>query len=332
RHPDLPWALYEIGDRYEGVGKYEEAEKVYQRVIQGYPDSKFATDARLRIQKKRVISCIDSGDEAGAKAALNKLTVDLSQHPGLPWALYEIGYTYGRVRKYEDAKRIYQEIIEKYPDNDYAIKAQLEIPKDVVLSYIDLGDNTRAEETFDKLIADFSEHPDLPRAIDNIEEGYYNKILAANPPLNRDQSKIKKVEVKEQSRQDVSLSKPFPGEDYFKNPLRVWEKVIRKFPDFFFDDADLYYFIANCYYRLGEYEKAAQCYQKVVDNWSDYSSAGNAQFLIGFGYEKLKTLGAISGSEANPKIKEAYERLLEKYPDCKAAKAARRWLNPPNPK
>ena len=40
----------------------------------------------------------------------------------------------------------------------------------------------------------------------------------------------------------------------------------------------------------------------------------------------LKHRGSLR-SQTDPKIKAAYEQLLEKYPDCSAARIARRWLN-----
>ena len=38
--------------------------------------------------------------------------------------------------------------------------------------------------------------------------------------------------------------------------------------------------------------------------------------MIGECYEKLRDSGALSESEANPKIEQAYIAVIEKYPDC----------------
>lgn len=61
--------------------------------------------------------------------------------------------------------------------------------------------------------------------------------------------------------------------------------------------------------------KGIERYQKVVDSWPDYKYACHAQFLIGKYLEKLKDSGALSESDANPRIEQAYSRLIEKYPD-----------------
>jgi tetratricopeptide (TPR) repeat protein len=55
---------------------------------------------------------------------------------------------------------------------------------------------------------------------------------------------------------------------YYENPVKIWERVTKIFPDFFRDDPDLYYFIGDCYRHLGEYEKAIQCYGIVADKWT----------------------------------------------------------------
>ena len=68
----------------------------------------------------------------------------------------------------------------------------------------------------------------------------------------------------------------------------------------------------------------------VFDSEDDYpedSLVWNAQFLIGRNYEELLKSGLISASEAEPKIRAAYEQLLGMYPDCPAAKIARLWLD-----
>lgn len=322
--------LQKLAEWHIENGQTEKAEQIYLMAIGGCEGTTYA----LKAQQWLITLYIRSGKENEAKTAFDKLIADFSGHPDLVGAIYEIACQWddaasknGNIENYKIANKIYHDIIQKYPESNFAEKSEWRLRKNLIFSYIDEGKDAEVEKAMDELIANYSEHPMFGQMVCWIEEKYYNKILAANPPLNRDQSKIKKVEVKEQSRQDVSLFNPFPGKEYFKNPVKVWEKVIRKFPDFFFDDADLYYFIANCYYNLGEYEKAAQCYQKVVDNWPDYQWDWNAQFLIGFSYERLKKLGAIPESQAIPKIKEAYEKLLEKYPDCPAAKNARYWLN-----
>ena len=81
---------------------------------------------------------------------------------------------------------------------------------------------------------------------------------------------------------------------------------------------------------MGEYENAIEYYQTVVDNWPDYEHAWSAQYLIGSCYERLRSSGSLPESEANSKIEQAYEAVVEKYPDCSLVKPALQklgWLN-----
>jgi TolA-binding protein len=93
--------------------------------------------------------------------------------------------------------------------------------------------------------------------------------------------------------------------------------------------AQAHYFSAACYRDLGDYAKAIEYYETVVDLWPDYEYAWNAQFLIGHSYEHLRNAGAVPVAEANPRIKAAYDQVVQKYPDCPAARAARNWLSNP---
>jgi len=79
-----------------------------------------------------------------------------------------------------------------------------------------------------------------------------------------------------------------------------------------------WYFTGVCYRRhLGDYEKALEYGQKVVNKWPDYQHAWHAQLRIAHSYKRMKNKGIITASEAEPKIKQAYEALVENYPDCR---------------
>jgi len=112
------------------------------------------------------------------------------------------------------------------------------------------------------------------------------------------------------------------AKSHFQKAIAIWERIIKQFPEARFTTAQAYDFSATCYQRLGEYEKAIEYYQQLLDKWPDYEYAWNAQFLIGCILERLKKDGLIPDSVADPVIKDSYERVLEQYPDCRAVKAA----------
>jgi len=193
------------------------------------------------------------------QAELDSLIADFNDYPGLPAALCEIARRYESSGKHEEAKGVYQQIIQRYPDSPQADRAQLDVSRVNILGFIRSGRDADAEAAVDKLIADFNDQPGLPGVISKIEEGYYIRILAAETWVRGN----------------------------YLHPVKIWEKVMSKFPDFFHGDPDLYYFIACCYYQLGEYDKAIEYYSVVIDNWPDHRNARGAQRLMETCLERL---------------------------------------------
>ncbi|MCK4786373.1 MAG: tetratricopeptide repeat protein [Desulfobacteraceae bacterium] len=302
-HSDLSEALYDIARRYESSKKYERAKNIYQQIINQFPDSSHAARAQLIVSKINIFSLIESGNYSSAQAAVDSLIADFSGHSYLPSVLYDIARRYEWSRKYEEAKSVYQQITQQYPESSYANKVQLGIPKCQILSYVDAREHSKALAAVDKLISDFRGDSRLPWAVSRIAKQYYTKAGQFESDGLADQA-----------------------QDYFQKAIAIYEMVINESPGST-AAAEACYLAGNWYRKLGEYGKSTKYYERIVDDYSGYCMAWNALFLVGRNYENLERLGAISKSEANLKIKAAYERLLEKYPDCKAAKIARRWLS-----
>ena len=297
-NPNLADALYEIATRYEWVrGRYEEAQPIYQQIIQQFPDSSYAKE-QVDLSRTNVIYLIESGNYSLAQEVLHKLVAEFSGHPDLPRTLDGIAGRYEKAKKYDEAKSIYQDIVANYPGTDYAFDAQ----RKIAIVDIKAGNDTAAQAALDRLIADFNDHPALPEAVVEIGEQYYHKAFTyKNESLDTE------------------------ARDHFRKAIAVWERIITELPASA-TTPQAYYFSARCYRRLGEYNNAIKCYQKVVDDWPEYKYAWDAQYMIGRTYQYLKRSDAMPESKADPKIKAAYERVLQDYPDCPAAKAAQNWL------
>lgn len=286
----LPEEVHHIAYHYRTLKEHEKAKQFYQYILDHWPgDDKYA----IWSQSGVALSYIDLGNTEAAQAAVDKLLTDFSGNDRIAEQVHNIAYHYRELKKYEKAKQLYQYVLDHWPDsNPYAMWSQT----GVGVSNAALGDDPNAQLVIDSLITDFHDHPDLFGAISRIEEGYYIKILSAEPPIS---------------------------EDYYRNPIKLWEKVMSKFPDFFYDDPDLYYFIADCYRHLDEYEKAIEYCQKTINSWPDYHYAWYTQFLIGNCYEWLRYSGRLPKSKANQLIEQAYTAVIEKYPNCSLAKEAR---------
>ena len=82
--------------------------------------------------------------------------------------------------------------------------------------------------------------------------------------------------------------------------------------------------------ELGQYAEGIEYYQHIVDNWPEYEFAWHAQYFVGMYYERLLRAGGITKSEADPLIEQAYQAVIEKYPDCSLAGHACLKLARPN--
>jgi len=303
-HLDLPETLFRIAEAYFWSGKHDQAKNWHQYVIQNFPGSPQANNSKLAYARTEVLFLLDSNELEQADEALDRLVIDFAGHPDLPQTLCWIAEGYEWSGRYEQAESVYQQVIQNYPDSSWVGKARLGISSIDVMSLIMSGDYSQAEAAVDKLAADFSGHPDLPGVLSSfIAERLYDKAFEMDSAGLENQSKA-----------------------YFQKAVEIWEQVSAIQPKLT-NTADGCNWAGNCYRRLGKYEKAIDCYKNVVEKFPDYNLAWNALFKVGRCYEDMEKAGAIGESEAKPKIRIAYEQLVEKYPDCKAAKIARSWLD-----
>ncbi len=302
-HPDLPEALYAIAGKHSNAKKFKEAEGIYRDIIQRFPNDPYTVKAKFNAPKIHICYLIASGNYGEVQPAIDKLIADFIDNPDVPGVIYWFGKELESLKRYQDAKSVYQRVEQNYPDNPHVPKAEVRIPKMDILALIESGNDSIAQNAVDSLIANFRKNPDSSEAVFNIGEQYYNQAASYEA-------------------QNLNAK----AGDCFRKAIAVWEKMTAQLPSSSAYAPHAYYFSGSCYERLDEFAKAVQCYQKVVDNWPKFEFAWNALFSLGHSYENIGEAGIISQSEADLKTKTAYEQLLERYPNCTAAKIAQRWL------
>ncbi len=291
-------AVHDIAYQHRLSRKYEKANQLDQHVIDNWPESDYALLAQMDLAKYYV----NRGDTA-AEAAVDKLLADFADNPLIARAIHDVAQHYSLSGRYEKANEHYQYVIDHWPQTEYAELSRIDLAETNVLSLIDTGDDTTTDAALDNLIADFTEYPGLQESVFVIGEKYYN-----------DAFRCEKEGKASQAREN------------FQKALQTWEIIITELPESIVTGW-AYNFAADCYRRAGQYEKAIEYYQKVVDVWPDYEYAWDALFRIGRNYETLIKSELMSKTKAIPKIRAVYQQLLEQYPDCKAARYARRWLS-----
>ncbi|MHA1834818.1 MAG: tetratricopeptide repeat protein, partial [Candidatus Baldrarchaeia archaeon] len=131
---------------------------------------------------------------------------------------------------------------------EYALKAKLEIATRQIQSYIDAQEDSKVLEAIDNLIADLNDHPDLPEALFVIGRRYFWKALQRECEIEIPVDEVKY---------------------YYLNAMRVWERIIQKLSTCS-TTPKAYLSAAECYNKLGEYEKAIQYYEKIINDWPNF--------------------------------------------------------------
>ncbi|MBA7681660.1 Cell division coordinator CpoB [subsurface metagenome] len=298
--PELARMLWKLGIVSWIGEKYDWSRQFYQRVVDTWPESSYAKRSQIGI----IRADIKLGGNPSVLAGVDELIADFADHPELPGEVYELAYDCHLLKRYEDARQLWQRVVDSCPDRNDMIVMRSRIG--VIMVDIDLGDDPSALAGVDALIANFYDHPRLPQAVFRIGEQYYRLASAYR-------------------NQGLEIQ----STESFAKAITVWERILRdisveldpRYPP------HAYYSSAISFGYLGQHETAINYYQALVDNWPDYKFAGIALFRIGRAYESLRKSGAVSKSEADSETRSAYEQLLEKYPTCIAAKSARRWLD-----
>jgi tetratricopeptide (TPR) repeat protein len=210
---------------------------------------------------------------------------------------------------------MYQHLVEKYPGHELAPVVQAGLALVEIYQNNDAG----AEAILQKLLTQYADSPKLTEAVRMVGEGYYLRAMA------------RVAQARKEAGPDPNLPRLTAGlpesalQDYRK-AIEILELVIRKLPADPVETPVAYRVAGESYQQIGQLDKTIECYQYVCDHWPQHPYAWNLQYLIGRSYESLKASGALPSSEADPKIKAAYEQVLAKYPNCRAAQPARNRL------
>jgi len=302
-NPDLSEALYDIGIRYERARQYNDAKNIYQQITQSHPDSSHACRAGLDASKVDIYLLVDAGQTSAAQTAIDNLITNFSGHTCLPESLKQIAKRCEWAKTYEQAKNVHQQIAQLYPGSVQATNAQLNAAKCQILGSVKAGQYGGILPAVNQMVSGYQGQKHLPWAVKQIANQYRDKAsgLEGQGLTNQAQS-------------------------CFGEVAQIYEIVLNQLPAST-ANAEACYYAGECYRRLGNYPKSTEYFQKVVDEHSHYNQTANALFRVGHNYEKMLAAGQISKSEAEPKIKIAYQQLLDKYPDSAMAGYANSWLS-----
>jgi TolA-binding protein len=103
-----PKSLFSLGDFYYSLKEYDRAKENYQRFLERYPESQLKSPQDLVLRQKAAMYV----DQLGEITAYN---------------LYLQGETHFDNKEYDDAVKVFREVIEKYPESAQAVNASVQI-------------------------------------------------------------------------------------------------------------------------------------------------------------------------------------------------------------
>jgi tetratricopeptide (TPR) repeat protein len=137
----------------------------------------------------------------------------------------------------------------------------------------------RADEALDEMIDDFHGHSDLPASLLGIGKECYEKRFSP------------------------------------EKAVEVWDRLINEFPTSS-STPEACHWSGYYYFTLGKHQESISYFQQIVDDYPQYELAWSAPSWIGECYEQMKLSGSLPEAEANAKMEQAYQILIEKHPDC----------------
>jgi outer membrane assembly lipoprotein YfiO len=136
-----PIAQFRIGELYKKIEFYEEARVAFQKIVENYPDSELATEAKFQLALCASLASGKSGyDQSLAAQASEEFEEFARENPDSELvkkareekkqltekradSYFKIAQFYERVGKYESAAIYYNKILEEFPDSAISSKA-----------------------------------------------------------------------------------------------------------------------------------------------------------------------------------------------------------------
>ena len=285
QHPKLSEYIYYLADEYRTLQKIDKAKELYQYAIQNAPSG-----GRRLLRTYAELAKMDVMEEDfdSANIHCNQILTDFPEDPALDKEVKRIIGAYWEKGDYARVRELSSAVIDRQPDNAMCAQTGL------IRTNIVLGNNDpNISEELDELISKFAFNPGLPDAILDTGLAYYTK------------ARYRAMEGDNESEKA-----------FYRDAINIYEKVIAEFGDSDFTGSA--YFRAGVLYaqELGEYQKGIDYFEAAIDSRPVYAFAWAAQYLVGKYYEKLRDTGAIERLEANTMIKEAYQGVVENWPDC----------------
>ncbi|MHC4529605.1 MAG: tetratricopeptide repeat protein [Planctomycetota bacterium] len=162
--PGIAKAVDHVADEYRQAGNYKTARKFYRHIVANWPQAEHAAEA----QRAVVLTSMLLGEGAEAEIAIEELLTKFEQHQNIATAVDHLADDLRELGKYSRARDLYQHVVSHWPQDERSIGAQGGVARANIL----LGAEGAAQKAIDRLTADFSTDPRLPKVLYEIAQEY----------------------------------------------------------------------------------------------------------------------------------------------------------------
>jgi len=278
-------AVDHVADAYRKIENFQKARQCNQYIVDQWPDADYAVEAQAGVVRASILM----GDEIGAQAGMNKLLTSFADSTHVAKAVDDVADDYRKAGQYEKAHHWYQYVVDHWPQDERALKAQ----KGVVISNIFLGDQTAAHAAINKLLSEFSSHPEIAEVAMEVADEYYDLERYAkcreicDHVIARPSWSGASVGSQEALVKASILIGDLPAAEVAKSKLVADFSQNEDLPEALFQIASLYKTERKYQQARDTYQQAAQQdpQSKYTDKAQLYAAAMNITLLIGSGEE-----------------------------------------------
>jgi tetratricopeptide (TPR) repeat protein len=292
----LPLAVHEVLDQAKLLNRISQASQVYQNLLMAQPDQPQAIWLKMGL----AIAQIHLGNDPAVNAALQNIAAQHAADERVAEAFGQVAWAYRRLQQPDKALGLYQYVVDHWRTKERAIFSQ----RGVILSYLALGEEAKAQAATETLLTDFAQDKYLPDVVFTTGDGY-REVHKYDGAIRLYQYVVDHWPSREQtilSQRNMIWSYLAQGDD--ANAQAATAQLLARFAGHK-DLAEAVYTTANEYRNAKKYREACALYTYVVDKYPTGNRALLSQkFLI----VSWDTLGDEPATEA------AIEGLLTKLP------------------
>ncbi len=355
--------LLNIAQSYFQLRNYNKAIIFYKLLLEKFPDYKLKNyvvdklDRATRYKSDFVLSlelglggvqsdfekCKELFDEKRYQEAFRALTIYLKHYPNGPFASsaeFLIADSYFNLSNFDLASKLFQQVINKYPQSEERYLANRRLEK--IASLQNKKDNSSLEEIYkkalnnyyqkkyDSAIEEFSDFITLypqsdlaPNCQYWLAESYYSldkksealfefeKVLKDYPQSSKVEDAKIKIKMIADARKSSNSSQDF--QEYknirkaylvgrYDKAIEAFDQYLSKFPQSKYIP-NVYYWKGECCYSLEEYNKAIAVFEQILALFPDSEKADHAKVKIGMSKKKM---GIVETSPQEALYKKSY--------------------------